>query len=277
MTTPATSTAPTVSDFTFSFNCVGEVPLAERFEAARAAGFTEVGLSVRWMRIWLEEGHTLDELDRLLADSGLRVGELEAIRVMRVEQDPLEDLAAVLADRLRPRRLQAVGPYDGTLDDAAARAGWVADRFAPWGVDVVLEPLPFTNMQTPADAAAIILRADRPNLSMCMDVWHLYRMGLPLSHLDGLWPYISTVQVSDGTVESLLPDDLYNDCLLNRRVPGQGEFDLVGLVRARNENRPDSTFSIEVINPELKAQDAALSARQIADGLAAVLAASRVA
>ncbi len=266
---------PEVADFTFSFNCTGEVPLDERFAAARAAGFVEVGLSVRWTKAWLEDGHTLDELDALIAEHGVRIGELEAIRVMREDQDPLEDLAAVLAERLRPLRLQAIGPYDGTVDDAAQRAGRVADRFAPWGVDVVLEPLPFTNMQTPADAAGIILRADRPNLSMCMDVWHLYRMGLPLDHLDGLWPYISTVQFNDGTIECQLPEDLREDCLLNRRVPGEGEFDLVGLVRRRNAERPDSTFSIEVINRTLREQDAALSARQIAEGLDRVLAASR--
>ena len=275
MTVPATSSQPTVADFTFSFNCIGEVSLAERFAAAKNAGFPDVGLSVRWMKLWLADGHTLDELDALIADAGVRIAELEAIRVMRAEQDPLEGLAATLAERLWPARLQAVGPYDGTLDDAAVRAARVADRFSAWDVDVVLEPLPFTNMRTPADAADIIRRADRPNLSMCMDIWHLYRNGLPLSHLDDLWPYISTVQFNDGTIVSEFPDDLREDCLLNRRVPGEGEFDLVGLVRARNAHRPDSTFSIEVINTLLRTQDPALSAQQIADGLDNVLVASR--
>jgi len=277
VTLPPADPAPAVRDFTFSFNCVGEVALAQRFDAARGAGFAEVGLSVRWTRQWLQEGHTLDELDREVAASGLRVGELEAIRLMLAEPDPLEDLAAELAERLRPRRVQAIGSYDGTLDDAVARAGRFADRFAAWDVDVVLEPLPFTNVRTPADAAEIIRRADRPNLSMCLDVWHLYRMALPLSHLDDLWPTISTVQVNDGTIECQFPEDLREDCLLNRRIPGEGEFDLVGLLRARNAHRPDSTFSVEVINPQLRAQDPALSARQIAAGLESVLAASRAA
>ena len=54
-----------------------------------------------------------------------------------------------------------------------------------------------------------------------------------------------------------------------------GLSDLVGLVRARNAHRPDSTFSIEVINTTLRSQDAGLSAQQIASGLDSVLAASR--
>ena len=85
------------------------MPLAERFAAAKAAGFVDVGISIRWMGLWLAE-HDLSEIDALLAEYGLRVAELEAIRVMREEQDPLEDLAAMLAEHFRPDRLQAVGP-----------------------------------------------------------------------------------------------------------------------------------------------------------------------
>lgn len=277
MTSPVTSSpssASVVADFTFSFNCIPEVPMETRFEAARDAGFVDVGLSVRWMKEWLQT-HNLDELDQKLEQFGVRVAELEAIRVMGEELDPLEDLAALLAEHLRPDRLQAVGPYGGTLTQAALRAGRVADRFAQWNVDVVLEPLPFTNMKTPADAASIIRLADRPNLSMCLDIWHLYRNDLPLSHLDDLWPYISTLQINDGTLVCEYPEDLREDCLRNRRIPGLGEFDLVGLFRERNANRSDTTFSIEVISTELKAQDPFLTARQIAEGLDAVLTAAR--
>ena len=277
MTSPVTSSrssAPVVADFTFSFNCIPEVPMETRFEAARDAGFVDVGLSVRWMNQWLQT-HDLAELDEKLEQSGVRVAELEAIRVMGEETDPLEDLAALLAEHLRPDRLQAVGPYSETETQAALRAGRVADRFAQWNVDVVLEPLPFTNMKTPADAASIIRLADRPNLSMCLDIWHLYRNDLPLSHLDDLWPYISTLQINDGTLLCEYPEDLREDCLRNRRIPGLGEFDLVGLFRERNAHRADSTFSIEVISTELKAQDPFLTARQIAEGLDSVLTAVR--
>ncbi len=277
MTSPQTSSlsiAPVIADFTFSFNCIPEVPIEMRFEAARDAGFVDVGLSVRWMKQWLQT-HDLAELDEKLEQFDVRVAELEAIRVMGEEIDPLEDLAALLAEHLRPDRLQAVGPYSETETQAAVRAGRVADRFAQWNVDVVLEPLPFTNMKTPADAASIIRLADRPNLSMCLDIWHLYRNNLPLSHLDDLWPYISTLQINDGTLVCEYPEDLREDCLRNRRIPGLGEFDLVGLFRERNAHRADSTFSIEVISTELKAQDPFLTARQIAEGLGAVLAATR--
>jgi len=273
VTSLATSELLTAADFTFAFNCIGEVPLAERLDAASSAGFVEIGLSCRWMKLWLAD-HDLAELEEALADSGMRVGELEAIRVMREEPDPLEDVAALLTERLRPHRLQSIAPYDGTVDDGVVRVRRVADRFAEWDVDVVLEPLPFTNMQTPADAAAIIRRADRANVGMCMDVWHLYRMGLPLEHLDGVWPEIFTLQLNDGTIVAEDPD-LYADCLANRRLLGDGEFDLVGLLRSRATHRPESSLSIEIINPTLRSQDAAQSARQIARSIDEVAALSR--
>lgn len=274
MTHSAVNHLPSVADFTLSFNCLDQVPLEVRFAAARAAGFVDIGLSVRWISSWLET-HELSELDALLDEYSLRVTELEAIRVMLEVPDPLEEVSAKLAAHFHPARLQSIGSYDGDLDDAARRAARVADRFSRWGVDVVLEPLPFTNMQTPGQAAYIINKASRSNLSMCLDVWHLYRMNLPLSHLDDLWSVISTLQISDGTLVSQYPDDLREDCLRYRLIPGNGEFDLVGLLRARNSHRPNTTFSVEVISTELKAQEPGVAAQMIADGLHSVLIASQ--
>ena len=82
-----------------------------RFEAARDAGFVDVGLSVRWMNQWLQT-HDLAELDEKLEQSGVRVAELEAIRVMGEETDPLEDLAALLAEHLRPDRRRRRLPFE---------------------------------------------------------------------------------------------------------------------------------------------------------------------
>ncbi|MGI9137293.1 MAG: sugar phosphate isomerase/epimerase family protein [Candidatus Nanopelagicales bacterium] len=270
MTPPASSAQLTPADFAFSYNCLGDIDYDTRFAAAKAAGFKQIGINLRHMGVWLTE-HSLDELDALLAKHDLVVGEMEAVRLMLAERDPREETAAIIAERYRPLRLQATGPYEGTLAEAAERAGRVADRFAQWGVEVVLEPLPFTNMKTPAIAAEICELAGRPNLSICMDVWHLYRNGLTVADLEPAWKHISTVQFNDGTVIAE-NDDLLQDCLDNRRVPNAGEFDLVGLLRARDAHRPDSTFSIEVINSAHAAKTPQAVAQSIADGITAVVA-----
>jgi sugar phosphate isomerase/epimerase len=270
VTSPGASATLTPADFAFAFNCIGEVSLDERVAAAKAAGFVEIGLSCRWMRLWLQD-HDISELDAILDSAGMRVGELEALRVLKAEPDPLEDVAALLAEHFRPRRLQVVGDYEGSLDDAATRLARVADRFGQWGLDVVLEPLQFTNVTTPGIGADIVARADRPNAGLCLDIWHVYRAGLDFTCLDGVWPYIFTLQMNDGTVVAEDPN-LYDDCLANRRILGDGEFDIVGLLRMRDVLKPDTTFSMEVISTDLRAQDAHLTAQQIADGLLRVTA-----
>ncbi len=269
MTPPASSATLTPADFTFSWNCIPDIPLAERFAAVRDAGFRDIGLSIRWMTEFLID-HSLSEVDDLLDEFGLVVTELEAARVMLSDPDPRLVVAATLAEHFHPQRLQATGDFDGTFEDAARYAGVVADQFAEFGTEIVLEPLPFTNMTTPADSVRIIELAGRKNISICMDVWHLYRNQLPLSALDDAWPHISTLQFNDGTIEQE-EQDLRDDCLHNRRILGEGEFDLIGLLRERDKRRPDTTFSIEVINTGLRAQDPALTARQIAQGISNVI------
>ena len=214
--------------------------------------------------------HSLTEVDDLLDEFGLVVTEIEAARVMLADPDPRLVVAATLAEHFRPQRLQATGDFDGTFEDAARYAGVVADQFAEFGTEIVLEPLPFTNMTTPADSVRIIELAGRKNISICMDVWHLYRNQLPLSVLDDAWPHISTLQFNDGTIDQE-ESDLRDDCLHNRRILGEGEFDLIGLLRERDKRRPDTTLSIEVINTGLRAQDPALTARQIAQGISNVI------
>lgn len=269
MTSPASSRLISPAGCAFAFNCFGEASLAERVDAAHAAGFVEIGLSIRWMGLWLDQGHDLAELDALLDEYGMRVGELEALRVMQDQPAPLMPLARQLAERYHPARFQVIGDYDGTLEQAAARLAAVADEFAAWDVEVVLEPLPFTNIPTPAAAAQLIRMTGRTNVSMCLDIWHLYRAGLTLDHLDDLWDTISTLQLNDGTVIAENPN-LYDDCLANRRVLGQGEFDLVGLLQRQAEHRPDAMYSMEVISTGLRGQSPHLTATQIAEGINAI-------
>jgi len=60
--------------------------------------------------------------------------------------------------------------------------------------------------------------------------------------------------------------------LANRCILGEGEFDIVGLLRMRDEFKPDTTFSMEVISTRLRGQDAHQTAQEIADGLMRVAA-----
>ena len=79
-----------------------------------------------------------------------------------------------------------------------------------------------------------------------------------------------SVQLDDGP---LLPEeeDYYTDCLENRRVPGEGEFDLVGILRLLDEMEVAAPISLEVISTELQALPPAQAARRIRDGFLEVV------
>lgn len=262
----------TLADVTLSFHSLGEIDLEARAAAAAAGGFRLVGLSVRRTVAWLADHH-LDELRDLLDRHGLAVGQLEVITPLLVEPDPLQGAAIDLARQLGCPSIQASAPCDLDAATAAERIGQFADRAADAGAGVSLEFLPWTNLPSVGMAADIVRRSDRPGLGVCVDVWHLYRSGSAPVALAGLWPSINALQLSDGPVRSVQPDDLRTDCVHNRQIPGHGEFDLVGLLAAARRNVPSCHLSLEVISDDLAARPRADAAVALAAGVQTVLAA----
>jgi sugar phosphate isomerase/epimerase len=257
---------------TLSFHSLGEIDLESRAAAAAGSGFTLVGLSVRRTVAWLAD-HPLGELLDLLARHGLAVGQLEVICPLRAEPDPLEGPAIALARDLGCGSIQASAPCDVDAATAADRLAAFADRAADVGAGISLEFLPWTNLASVAMAADLVRRAARPGLGVCVDVWHLYRSGAAPVVLDGLWPWINALQLSDGPLQSALPADLHQDCIRNRLVPGAGEFDLVGLLAAARRHAPTCHLSLEVICDELRALAPPEAVARIAAGTRNVLAA----
>jgi sugar phosphate isomerase/epimerase len=266
-------------DVTLSFHTLGEVDLETRAAAAEAAGFRRVGLSIRRTRTWLEN-HQLSELTDLLERHGLVVGELEALRHLLVDHDEHEEFALALARELAVPLLQVIGPVEGALDEGAARLGRLADRAADQGMRVSLEFLPWTNVATIAAAAELVTAAGRANAGICIDVWHLYRSGGSVAAAAELWPYVASIQLDDGPLVADVPDDLHRDCLHHRRLPGDGDFDLVTLLAEAERSAPGYALSVEVISDRLRAlppgQVAQLAATASSRTLTAVEESSRV-
>jgi sugar phosphate isomerase/epimerase len=250
---------------------------AERFAAARHAGFSAVGFGVSAFVECEAAGLSGPDLARMAAEEDLVVGEIEALKPWW--GDPEEHVASIraeetvwrMADVFGSRYVQAIGPYYGTIDDAAEAFARLCDRAADHGVVVGIEFLPFTNIVDARTAAAIVDLAGRPNGGVCVDAWHHFRGAADPEQLRELTARrIVAVQIDDGT---LVPegDDYYTDCLENRRVPGEGEFDLVGFVGLLDEIGVDVPVSIEVISSDLQSLPAEEAARRMRLGFLKVL------
>jgi sugar phosphate isomerase/epimerase len=220
----------------------------ERAVATRAAGFDGFGMYVGDWSLQRNAGRTDAELLGVLAEHGTRVAELEALPIFA---DAHVDTFVHLVATYRPDRIQVVPPFTGAVDRRAA-GEWmarVADRVAPFGCSLALEFLPFTDIGDAAAGAEVVDAASRPNVGLCVDSWHVFR-GAGLMSLVGLDPaLVVSVQLNDGPLEPVL-DDYVQDCLHFREPPGEGEFDLRGLLTIVPSHVP---VSVEVPDDDLDA------------------------
>ena len=220
---------------------IRDASFVDRCAAAHVAGFDGIGLYVGEYSRLRAAGRTDDELLGIVSEHGTRVIEVEALPIFA---DAHVDTFVHLAATFRAERIQVVPPFRGAVDRDAA-AGWlatVADRVGVFGTTLAIEFLPFTDVADAAAAAELAVRADRPNIGLCVDAWHVFR-GAGLLSLVGLDPaLVASVQLDDGPFDPVLPDYV-DDCLHFREVPGEGEFDLRGFMELLPSSAP---VSVEV-------------------------------
>ena len=257
----AHTTAPTAHDLDSTDIVLGHFtlgrryPVRERLAAAADAGVAGVGLFMGDLEHWAAHGLSDDELARLLSEHGLLFVDLDLINlaprdpVMRERSDRFVDRAVELADRFGYRYLQTIAPaaepdaagFDETVDEL----GRVADALAPLGVEVGLEYTGFTTISTASQAVAAIEACGRPNVGLCVDVWHHRRASddVELTSIDS--SLVRCVQVNDGPLVAVDPD-YKRDCLCNRLAPGTGEMDVAGFVSTLLAMGVDVPWTVEV-------------------------------
>ncbi len=265
---------------------LGGTPFAERATAASEAGFTGVSMySTDYERARADGLSDLD-LRSLLADLGLALAELDpllswvpgtglgsgatgegAAFFRATEEDYYE-----MADALGARSLNAVlftdtdVPRDGIAEAFAA----LCDRAAEHGLLVHLEFLPWTQIPDLATALEIVSLADRPNGGLMLDSWHHFRSGAGPDALRAApGERFLAVQLSDAPSEPA--PDVVQETLHGRRLPGEGNIDLVGLIRTLDELGSRAPIGVEIFSDELAALPAKDAAQRAAQTVRAVL------
>lgn len=193
-----------------------ELPLPERFAAARAAGFDTVEL--HWPR-----GHEPDEIAAAVADAGVAVclmnfdggdpdaGDrgLMALPERQAEWRAHVPEALALARRIGCPTLHALvgverrGERERQLAWAAGELAFAADVAREQGATVVVEALnPDDNgpvlLQANEAAAGFLDLAGRPNTGLQLDAYHAAAIGRdPVVELRRHFPRVRHVQVAD--------------------------------------------------------------------------------
>jgi sugar phosphate isomerase/epimerase len=266
-------------DLVLSHLTVPRAGFEERVAAAAAAGCAGIGLHIAGWKRLKRDGWTPADLAAVLDRHDQLLVEVEFLQDWAGPPEAAdraaegEALAFELVDGVGARHLQVGGPSHGAVDRAVEALAALCDRAAERGLLVSLEYLPeMTSIGSVADALTIVAGADRPNGGICVDAWHHERGPDTLDDLasvDGT--RIASIQLDDGPVPRT-EADYVTDTSTNRLPPGEGGFDLVGLVRTLDGLGVRAPIGLEVISPDLAGSGPAEEvARRVADGMRRVL------
>jgi sugar phosphate isomerase/epimerase len=258
----------------------GSLPRAgfrDRVAAAVAGGFSGISLWARQSERDKADGLDDVEMRAILVDNGLVVTEIEAVSDVLgtpatiTSAGPREATCYRIADALGARSISLVEGAGPPLDvGLAARAfGAVCDRAAISGLLVHIEYWPGSRADL-ATAIAIVRKAARRNGGLLVDSWHTTRGPGSLAVLAAVTDVpIVAVQLTDGP---LAQDGEYLDETMHRRlVPGDGEFDLDGIIRMLDARGSTAPLAVEVMSDALARLPAVEVGRRLGEATRAVV------
>jgi sugar phosphate isomerase/epimerase len=245
-----TPTEPAPASLALGAMAFRDRPIQEVLQAVAMAGFSDIGMSVGQAVSALERGISLDALPGILHNAGVRVAELELVRLC--ENRPvqvLNTLVEELASALAPDRVHTaawVGEPAQIIDDYAA----LCSRLP--GTMVAIEFMPYSSIPSLEAATEIVCAADQPNASIVLDVLHFFRSGGTVSelHSESLKKVVA-IQLSDAVKRHGV--SLAHEARHLRTYPGEGTLDLGNFLRAIGRARHElPPISIEPMSDALQ-------------------------
>lgn len=186
----------------------------------------------------------LREVERRLADTGVRVLDVEIFRIKPETRIADYEAAVATAARLGASDLLVAGndPDETRLTDTFAAFCDLAGRY---GLSAGLEFMPWTDAKDLPQAARIVERSGRDNAGVLIDPFHLSRSRSRIADIAAIPPArLRFMQFCD--VPARIPptmDEILAEARAERLFPGEGGLDLPGLLRAMPRDIP---LSIEV-------------------------------
>ncbi len=230
-------------------------------EAARV-GFAGLGIWHADLAHQLEST-TLEEIKRVFDAHGLRRLELEFIMDWFLDPD---DERRRESDKTRVLLFEAAAALDahhikvGNIPGVPCELSKLTERFGELCADaaehtdakIVYEFMPFdVNVRNVDNVLAVVAGARAPNGGVAIDTWHMSKLGIQPDDLRRIpLEYLSWVELSDGRREDM--DDLIDETVNHRALPGEGELDLSGYIKACSEHGYEGPWGVEVLSDELR-------------------------
>jgi sugar phosphate isomerase/epimerase len=269
-----------VDGFIMSSHTVNSPTFRALVEATASAGVPAIALTYDQYRRFSRAGESDAEMQAIAASNGVRVVDIEALFAV-LEADPSGRTAAHaerlfgLAEVFGAQSIGTHSNFDGDMEVAAGRLRSLCDTAAARGLSVGVEPVPVMTLGDLATAWDVIEYSGAANAGLVLDTWHFSRGAGTLEMVRALPARaFRTVQISDGALAG--PPDLgyLDDTLTNRLPPGEGEFDLTGIVQALLAIGADVRWDMEICSSLLDALPGTEAALRATKATRAVLAAA---
>jgi sugar phosphate isomerase/epimerase len=237
---------------------------ADRCSEAAKAGMKGIGIWHADLAHQLET-RSHSEIKELMDDNGLKYLELEFIWGFfedegtegRSESDELRDLLLEAAGELGAHHVKV-----GNIPGVPCGLGKLTEKYAELCehaadlTDAVIayEFMPFdVNVDNLEDALELVQDAGAANGGLVIDTWHMAKLGIAPEDLKEIpLEYLTWVELSDGKHEWM--EDRIEETTRFRKLPGEGEFDIRGYIRAAQEMGYEDAWGIEVLSDELRAE-----------------------
>ncbi|MCW2338885.1 sugar phosphate isomerase/epimerase [Sphingobium sp. B2D3A] len=248
--TLAAGTAPVVQEL-----CHHNI--RDRIECASRAGFTGMGFWHSDLAV-LRERHGFAEVKAMLAANGIAHIEVEWLNdwyctgERRAASDESRALLLDAAEALGANHIKVADlDNDGTpLDRMTEEFATLCAQAAERGTKILFEMLPagFSHLPSLDHVLSLTRGAGAKNGGIMIDNLHVVRTGTTLADLvEKLTPQdLIGVEINDGVLAK--PVDFMDSVINRRRLPGDGEFDIVGFLRAIWSLGYDGPIGVEVMH-----------------------------
>ncbi|TRW96496.1 sugar phosphate isomerase/epimerase and 4-hydroxyphenylpyruvate domain-containing protein [Paracoccus sp. M683] len=232
----------------------------EKLDAIAAAGFDGIEI---FEQDFIASDHAPQDVGRMVRDAGLEITLFQPFRDFEGLPEPLRARAFARAERkfelmnqlgtdlilvcssVHP---QALGGISRMADDFA-ELGELARKH---GVRVGFEALCWgRHINDHRDAWEVVRRADHPNVGLILDSFHTLGRGIDPASIRSIpGDRIFFVQLADAPA---IPMDLLYWSRHFRNMPGEGDLDVSGFMRAVAATGYDGPLSLEIFNDQFRA------------------------
>ncbi len=233
--------------------------LREKLEAIAKAGFDGIEI---FEQDFIADTGTPGEIGRMIRDHGLEITLFQPFRDFegltgaarqkafdraKLKFDTMAELGTDLVLVCSSVHPQALGGIDRAADDFAELGGIAAERDLRVGYEALAWG---RHVNDHRDAWEIVRRADHPNVGLILDSFHTLARKIDPDTIRRIpADRIFFVQLADAP---LIEMDLLYCSRHFRNMPGEGELDVTGFMRAVAATGYDGVISLEIFNDQFR-------------------------